>query len=197
MKLVAAIELIAAGPFAKSAEWRNIRAEIVGAIRAVVWPPGSKKFILHDSKGRGRGQGNGVKPIKEACMLALKKAGWDINERSNWHRLDATRKLKNGLLFGLEWETGNISSSHRSMNRMLLGYAKGILGGGILIVPTRKMYRYLTDRVGNLTELEPYFDLWRSMKWKEGILAIMAVEHDGVSKNAPRIQKGPDGRALI
>lgn len=197
MKLVDTVVLIAAGSLAKSAEWRTIRAEIAGAISVVVWPPNSKKFILHESKGRGRGQGNGVKPIKEACMLALKDAGWNIDERKNWHRLDATRKLKNGLLFGLEWETGNISSSHRSINRILLGYTKGILGGGVLIVPTRKMYHYLTDRVGNIAELEPYFELWRSMKWKDGVFAVMAVEHDGTSKNVPRIKKGTDGRALV
>ncbi len=130
-------------------------------------------------------------------MIALHQAGWSINERSNPYRLDATRKLKNGMLFGLEWETGNISSSHRAINRILLGYTKGVLSGGVLIVPTRKMYHYLTDRVGNLAELEPYFDLWRATTWREGVLAVIAVEHDGVSRKVPRIQKGTDGRALI
>lgn len=197
MRLTETIELISTGPFAKSAEWRTIKAEISGAISAVVWPPKTSRFIIHDSVGRGRGQGNGVKPIKEACMITLQKLGWNTNERTNPLRLDATRKLKNGMLFGLEWETGNISSSHRAINRILLGYTKGLLAGGALIVPTRKMYRYLTDRVGNLAELEPYFDLWRATTWKEGVLAIIAVEHDSVSKKVPRIQKGTDGRALI
>jgi len=197
MKLVDTIELISAGPFAKSAEWRTIQTDIAKAIQAVVWPPKAKKCVLYDCKGRGRGQGNGVKPIKEACMIALHKAGWNIDERTNPYRLDATKKLKSGLLFGLEWETGNISSSHRAINRILLAYTKGELAGGALIVPTRKMYSYLTDRVGNLPELEPYFDLWRAMPWKDGTLSVIAVEHDGVSKDVPRIKKGTDGRALI
>ena len=63
-------------------------------------------------------------------------------------------------------------------------------------MPTRKMYRYLTDRVGNFQELEPYFPLWRALKVKEGLLGIIAVEHDAVSLDVPRIEKGTDGRAL-
>jgi len=60
------------------------------------------------------------------------------------------------------------------------------------------LYRYLTDRVGNFTELEPYFDLWRDAAgWKEGVLAILAVEHDGIDPKVPRISKGTDGRALV
>jgi hypothetical protein len=58
------------------------------------------------------------------------------------------------------------------------------------------MYRYLTDRVGNYAEIEPYFDLWRALTVKDGLLAVIAVEHDAVSVSAPRIPKGTDGRAL-
>jgi len=65
-----------------------------------------------------------------------------------------------------------------------------------LILPTRRMYQYLTDRVGNFEELEPYFDLWKALRCDEGLLAIMAVEHDDVSKDVPRIPKGTNGRAL-
>jgi hypothetical protein len=79
---------------------------------------------------------------------------------------------------------------------MALGLLEGILIGGVLIVPTREMYNYLTDRVGNLRELEPYFPLWRSLPVRDGILAVIAIEHDAVSKNVPRIGKGTDGRAL-
>jgi hypothetical protein len=58
------------------------------------------------------------------------------------------------------------------------------------------MYRYLTDRVGNFAELEPYFALWRSLPVTEGLLLVIAVEHDAVSRTVPRIPKGTDGRAL-
>lgn len=94
-------------------------------------------------------------------------------------------------------ETGNISSSHRALNKMAVGILKGILVGGVLVLPTRKMYKYLTDRIGNFSEIEPYFPLWESLDVKEGYLAVIAIEHDGVSKNVPRIPKGTDGRALL
>lgn len=99
--------------------------------------------------------------------------------------------------FVLEWETGNISSSHRAINKMCLGLLDGTLIGGVLVVPTRAMYKYLTDRVGNFTELEPYFRFWRRCPVKEGLLAVIAIEHDGVSRDVQRIPKGTDGRALL
>jgi hypothetical protein len=99
-------------------------------------------------------------------------------------------------LFAFEWETGNISSSHRALNKMALGMLKGLLVGGTLVVPTRKMYEYLTDRVGNLDELEPYFELWRALNVEYGLLQVVAIEHDGVSRVVPRIPKGTEGRAL-
>ena len=109
--------------------------------------------------------------------------------------MDATYPVENRL-FCLEWETGNVSSSHRAINKMALGILKKVLIGGVLIVPTRTMYNYLTDRVGNFRELEPYFPLWQALKVEEGLLEVIAIEHDGVSKSVPRIPKGTDGRAL-
>jgi hypothetical protein len=98
--------------------------------------------------------------------------------------------------FVLEWETGNVSSSHRAINKMCLGLLDGALIGGVLVVPTRAMYKYLTDRVGNFTELQPYFRFWSRFPVREGLLAVIAIEHDGVSRDVPRIPKGTDGRAL-
>ena len=48
------------------------------AIHSVEWPEGSGTFVLHDDTGRGRGQGNGVKPTKDACMALLAELGWDM-----------------------------------------------------------------------------------------------------------------------
>jgi hypothetical protein len=109
--------------------------------------------------------------------------------------MDATYPVGNRL-FCVEWETGNISSSHRAVNKMALGILKKVLIGGVLILPTRAMYKYLTDRVGNFPELEPYFPLWQALKVEEGLLAIIAIEHDAVSQSVPRIPKGTNGRAL-
>lgn len=167
----------------------------------VEWPPGSGSFTLHDESGKKRGEGSGVKPIKAACMQHLKNDGWsleipvDIATVKRPGKMDATRPIGKRL-FCVEWETGNISSSHRAINKMALGLLGDILIGGALIVPTREMYNYLTDRVGNYRELEPYFPLWRSVPIRKGILAVIAIEHDAVSKDVPRIQKGTEERAL-
>ena len=63
-------------------------------------------------------------------------------------------------------------------------------------MPSRKLYRFLTDRIGNITELEPYFDLWKSMPCDNGVLEIVVIEHDAESKKVRRIPKGTSGRAL-
>ncbi len=80
---------------------------------------------------------------------------------------------------------------------MALGIIKGILLGGILILPTRELYQYLTDRIGNFRELAPYFPMWKALHCDEGFLAVIAVEHDGASTEVPRIRKGTNGRALV
>jgi hypothetical protein len=96
----------------------------------------------------------------------------------------------------LEWETGNISSSHRALNKIALGILRGIFIGGALVLPTRAMYKYLTDRIGNYDEIEPYFELWKKLPIKKGLLLVIAIEHDSVNGSVPRIPKGTDGRAI-
>ncbi|MBN2060224.1 MAG: hypothetical protein JW882_07390 [Deltaproteobacteria bacterium] len=193
--------IISAGDFPVSGKWKNIREDIYNAIKSIEWPPGSGSFILYDEPGKKRGQGNGVKPIKSACMKKLQDLGWrletpvDIATLRKPGPMDATIKVDERL-FCVEWETGNISSSHRAINKMALGIIKNILVGGVLILPTRHMYNFLTDRVGNYPEIEPYFPLWKSLCIEEGLLAIIAIEHDGVSKDVQRIPKGTDGRAI-
>ena len=149
-----------------------------------------------------RGEGNGVVPIKVGMMTALERAGWQLEERMDLATskrpgaLDAVLYTESGA-FAVEWETGNISSSHRAINKMALGLLHEALVGGALIVPSRELYPYLTDRVGNWTELEPYVDLWKSVPCNNGILQIVVVEHDATSMDVPRIPKGTDGRALV
>jgi hypothetical protein len=201
MKIVRAERLIDAGGFSSSSDWKKLERQVRRSIKAIEWPPGSGSFTLHDQSGKKRGQGSGVKPIKEAFMRKLQEYGWkletpvDIATLRRPGPLDATYLVRDRL-FCVEWETGNISSSHRAVNKMALGILKGVLIGGLLILPTRDMYNYLTDRVGNFPELEPYFPLWKSMRVDEGFLAVMAIQHDRVSKSVPRIPKGTDGRAL-
>jgi len=75
--------------------------------------------------------------------------------------IDAVKEMPDGRYFSVEWETGNISSSHRALNKMAVGLLDGMLVGGILILPSRDMYQYLTDRIGNYAEIEPYFPFGR------------------------------------
>jgi len=202
MKIVHVELVIDAGAFSKSQEWDRIRGQIFAAIRSIQWPAGSGAFTLHDQPGKKRGQGSGVVPIKAACMLHLQSLGWtlescpDIASVKRPGPIDATCPVGNRL-FALEWETGNISSTHRALNKMALGLLTGILIGGALILPTRAMYKYLADRVGNYPEIEPYFPLWRALRISDGLLAVIAIEHDAVSKSVARIPKGTNGRALL
>ena len=197
MKIVQEVSLISQGSFEESKEWGIIQQEIRNAIQLIVWPPGSSNFTINPTI-----HGNGVKPIKNACMAALdSNLDWQLESKITYAtrspgRVDATKRL-NGHLFALEWETGNISSSHRAMNKLVLGLLRRFFLGSALVLPSRKLYPYLTDRIGNFEELEPYFDVWRAVKINEGFLVIFVVEHNAVNNNVPRINKGTDGRALI
>jgi hypothetical protein len=201
MKIVQIERIIDTGAFSQTEDWKIIEEHIFQAIQSIEWPPGSGSFTLFDESGKKRGQGSGVKPIKQACMQKLKSFGWQLETRVDIATIrrpgpmDATYQVKDRL-FCVEWETGNISSSHRSVNKMALGIMKKTLIGGALILPTRAMYRYLTDRIGNFPELSPYFPLWNSLNIEEGLLLVIAIEHDAVSSKVSRIKKGTDGRAL-
>jgi hypothetical protein len=81
------------------------------------------------------------------------------------------------------------------MNKLTMLVADGVISAGVLVVPSRKLYVYLTDRIGNIKELEPYFPLWRSVPCKSGIVEIIVIEHDAESFDVPKIPKGTEGRA--
>lgn len=201
MQIIHVETLIDAGNFSNLNEWQEIRKQIKDGIAAVQWPPNSGRFTIYPESGKERGKGNGVKPIKEAMMLHLQSSGWELEKQmdiatvSRPGNLDAVKSTSYGPV-AAEWETGNISSSHRALNKMALGLLKRKLVGGILIVPSRNLYQYLTDRVGNWAELEPYLDLWKSISCNNGILQVVIVEHDATSTSVDRITKGTDGRAL-
>ncbi len=201
MKIVHVERLVDKGEFSATEEWQLIESHVIQAIKTIEWPPDSGSFTLYPESGKKRGEGNGVKPIKEACMLHLETLGWKLEQELtaiDTGKIDAAYRVRERL-FCVEWETGNVSSSHRAINKMALGMLKNILMGGILILPTRAMYRYLTDRIGNFPEIQPYFPLWRSLdkSINEGLLSVIAIEQDAVSRDVPRIRKGTDGRALL
>lgn len=99
----------------------------------------------------------------------------------------------------VEWETGNISSSHRSMNKLCLVLMAGLIDIGVVVLPSRELYSHLTDRIGNWMELSPYLPLWHHFGQgvKRGMLAVAVVEHDRLTDDPsiPYITQGNDGRS--
>ncbi|MGD0444565.1 MAG: hypothetical protein ABSA39_11580 [Edaphobacter sp.] len=107
---------------------------------------------------------------------------------------------KDGFRVVVEWETGNISSSHRSLNKMCLALMGGLVDAAVLIVPSAALRPHLTDRIGNITELQPYFYFWQSVAPRigKGILAVIEVEQDELIKSSDLrifIPVGSDGNA--
>lgn len=180
--------------------------DVMGAIREVVWPPDSDSFLIYPESGKKRNEGNGVRAIKEGFVEGLVSRGWDaerpfpLQDRSLGVRLgpmDAAKTSETlGIDYCVEWETGNISSSHRAMNKLSLGLLRGAIAVGILVLPTQNLARFLTDRIGNFRELSPYFPLWESIQAPSGSLIVISVEHDGESDQVPRIPKMTDGLHL-
>jgi len=202
MKIVEYCDILSKGTFPTSKAWKKAGVDVEKAIKATDWPHGSGKFTIYPESGKKRGEGNGVVPIKIPCIHMLEKFGWEIENLPKIEDgvlgtgdLDALFKSDSGFI-GFEWETGNISSSHRAINKLLLTLQKGGIKGGILVVPSDKLKLYLTDRIGNIGELRPYFPLWSKIQIEEGTLRIIVVEHDNTSTAVPKIPKGTDGRAI-
>src|SRR5699024_1058894 len=139
-------------------------------------------------------------------MTSLKDDGWSLEYRMDIAThvrpgpIDAVKFGENKQLkMAVEWETGNISSSHRAVNKMCVGILENKLNAGVLILPTKKLSKWVTDRVGRYSELRPYFTMWRALgeSFPKGNLSIIAVEHHETSIEVPKIDKGTDGRALV
>lgn len=211
MKIVETVVLLNRGPFAASAEWAAIRHTIHSAIVQAEWPVGSGSFIIHPESGKKSGQGNGVVPIKAKPMKVLLEDGWTLEYpwevatktgvtglgRAKGTRpgdIDAAKQFPDGLVV-VEWETGNVSSSHRAINKMALGLCAKKCVAGVLVIPNMKLAQYLTDRIGNIEEIRPYIPLWQNLSVEEGVLELVVIEQDSESTKVPRIPKGKDGRA--
>jgi hypothetical protein len=213
MKIIRVDTLVSKGRFAESAQWVKLRKQAHAAVRGAEWPIGSGKFTIYPESGKERGKGNGVTPIKNFTVRKLvgdkpsyrmlgraptnewvAECPWPVGERVRPGNMDVAYVWPGGMVC-LEWETGNVSSSHRSLNKMCLGLIRGSLKAGMLVVPSRALYRFLTDRIGNVDELEPYYELWKATPCREGVLEIIVIEHDATSTSVPRIPKGKDGRA--
>jgi hypothetical protein len=204
VRIVVEERLLDAGGFSQSKAFARVRANLHEAIDHVRWPEGGPDFAIKPTP-----DGNGVRVIKNGFIGVLLNRGWKPEHTYSAVEPERTGTVRPGafdawialdddgaLPFVAEWETGNISSSHRALNKMALGLIEKRLSGGVLVLPTRDLYRFLTDRVGNFREIEPYFPVWRYLPIEVGFLAVIAVEHDRESYDVPQIPKGTDGRAL-
>jgi hypothetical protein len=174
---------------------------------------------------------NGVPPIKNQFFNGMAKAGWQTEEvvsldsylksyrqihplitypnltpltedlNTSVGDFDFAYKTASGFRTVIEWETGNVSSSHRSLNKLCLALMANLMDAGVLIVPSRALYPHLTDRIGNWREICPYLTLLQvagdSPLMARGLLVVTVVEHDEIVRDdsIPYLKQGPDGRS--
>lgn len=166
--------------------------------------PGYNEFLLNNSSKHC----NGVTPVKEECYRILEEEyHWFREKPLIYFHDDAQKggpidvykefleKDNSSFCVGLEFETGNISSAHRSMNKLCVGYLKHELQLAMLMMPVNTMSYFLTDRVANYEELEPYFILLGNYPFIVfgfdadvycGDIAPLAKGNDGMSSRAIR-----------
>lgn len=212
MRIANHVDLARAGGFPRSSLWGQAVADVEAAIAAAVWPGGAQTFSLNPEPGitrRGKPDThpNGVVPIKLPMIAELSKRGWvtetlpplpvgsEGTDVLTTGDLDALLR-KADRYVGFEWETGNVASSHRAINKLLDGITRGTLHGGILVVPIRETARYLTERIGNFEEIAPYFEFWQRYPVPSGALRVYGVGHDALDPTIPHIPKTTAGRAL-
>jgi hypothetical protein len=211
----------------QSPEWATVHSSYVRAIQGVVHPPGATSLTLRKRAKLPNSQWkrNGVVELKRQFLTNITELeGWKKEARFDLKGLHPTPQLLTypdfvpyeepvtsefggfdfmteleSLKIAIEWETGNISSSHRSLNKLSIALARKKIDVGVLILPSRLLYEHLTDRVGNIGEISPYLDLWANLRpyVSEGLLAITVVEHDALTDDeaVPYLAVGRDGRA--
>ena len=197
MKIVERIDVVSLGGVASQKKGKTAAKEVETAILATDWPHGSGSFKLNPGVEKNA---NGVLPMKLPCISKLKEFGWEAERLPKelagvpMGNLDAIKQTR-GVTIGFEWETGNISSSHRAINKIFHAMLKGGIIGGFLVLPSENMRRFLTDRIGNITELREYFPVWQAIAFPQGVFRILVVEHDELDQTAPLIPKQKDGNA--
>lgn len=229
MKWLRTLILFDKGELASGTDWADIHASYVRAIQQIDNPRGSGQLVLRKKSfyiesEKKKWKRNGVGYLRNRFLEHIvSNEGWQSEAGLDLEHLQPTLKLypslepysepitsdfgdfdfvttsQSGIKVAIEWETGNISSSHRSLNKLSIMLAAGKIQAGILIVPSRGLYEQLTDRIGNIGELSPYLGMWHTMgdTVKRGLLAITVVEHDRLTDetSVAYLKTGDDGRA--
>jgi hypothetical protein len=228
MKWLRTLVLFDKGDVISSSDWNSVHESYVRSISSIDHPAGSGYLKLRRKARLPNGQWsrNGVGYLRSRFLDHMKGAerweaegGVDLGRdreqppiklypsldpyrepiTSDFDGFDFVTTAPGGNRVAIEWETGNISSSHRSMNKLAIALGNGIVQVGVLIVPSRDLYEHLTDRIGNIGELSGYLSMWESLKSSvaRGLLAVTVVEHDALTSDAafPYLPMGNDGRA--
>jgi hypothetical protein len=227
MKWLRTLILFNEGNVMSSTGWATVHESYKRSILSIQHPPGSGKLTLRPKERRPGSQQfnrNGVGYLRSSFLQHMVNAEkWepegdvDLSKNRNqpaiqlypsleryrepitseFGEFDFVTTTADGVRVAIEWETGNISSSHRSMNKLAIALKAGIIQAGVLIVPSHELYIHLTDRIGNIRELSGYLEMWESLRVtvERGLLAITVVEHDELSTVIPYLPTGNDGRA--
>ncbi len=228
MKWLRTIILFDQGDIISSSDWKTLHESFVRSIESIDNPRGSGKLRLRRKVrlANGKWTRNGVGYLRTRFLEHIRDVeGWEAEGNvdlkrdrkqpplrlypslqpyrepitSDFGGFDLVTAGEQGTQIAIEWETGNISSSHRSMNKLVIALGAGIVQVGVLIVPSRGLYEHLTDRIGNISELSGYLSLWESLKptVTRGLLAITVVEHDELTDDDTFhfLTSGMDGRA--
>ena len=229
MKWCRTLLLVNSGELARSDDWKVLHESYVRAIQSLDFPEGSGTLTLRKrwkNPDSGKYARNGVSYLKNRFLQQMTGIeGWKAEGQTGIQRLgreanltmypefqshseqvaskfgdfDFLTKTSSGFRAAIEWETGNISSSHRSLNKLVIALSESAIDAGVLILPTRELYEHLTDRVGNIREISPYLSFWQNACDQETpkILAITVVEHDFLTDDPshPFLKLRNDGRA--
>ena len=159
--------LFSEGSVVTSDDWRTVHESYVRSIRSIDHPAGSGTFTLRQRVKipSGKYRRNGVDYHKSSFRKHMVNVEcWqdegDIGLRnvppppvilypsmeehyekvtSDFGPIDLVTTAPNGTRVAIEWETGNISSSHRSMNKLAIALEAGVVSAGVLIVQPRPL----------------------------------------------------------
>jgi Restriction endonuclease BamHI len=227
MKWLRTMVLFDKGDVMSSVDWQTIHESYVRSIQSIDFPEGSGALTLRRKAKRSDGQWerNGVGFLKQQFLDHMVQVetwhaefGYNLGQSvppdlqlypslepyqepitSQFGDFDFVTTTSSGTHVVIEWETGNISSSHRSLNKLAIALTTGHVQAGVLILPSRELYEHLTDRIGNISELSGYLAMWKALEARveRGLLAISVVEHDHLTDDPahPYLPSGNDGRS--